>query len=84
MRGSRKEFEMEDNKMTSAVQEAIAQAQQIAQTRHHQEIDIPHLFKFLIQPGEFGADLFKRAQVDLKALENQLDQLLDEISVVEG
>lgn len=75
---------MEDNKMTSAVQEAIAQAQQIAQTRHHQEIDIPHLFKFLIQPGEFGADLFKRAQVDLKALENQLDQLLDEISVVEG
>ncbi|WP_281164987.1 ATP-dependent chaperone ClpB [Liquorilactobacillus sicerae] len=75
---------MEDNKMTSAVQEAIAQAQQIAQTRHHQEIDIPHLFKFLIQPGEFGADLFKRAQVDLEALENQLDQLLDEISVVEG
>ncbi|MFT8393419.1 MAG: ATP-dependent chaperone ClpB [Liquorilactobacillus ghanensis] len=75
---------MQEDQMTTAVQEALAQAQQIAQVRHHQEIDIPHLFKFLVQPGEFGAELFQQAGLDLPALESELDRQLDEISVVEG
>lgn len=40
----------EDN-LTSAVQAALGEAQQIAITRKQQEIDIVHLFKFLVQPG---------------------------------
>lgn len=75
---------MQENQMTTAVQEALAQAQQIAQTRHHQEIDLPHLFKFLIQPGEFGAELLQQAGVDLTGFEKELDRQLDGIAVVEG
>ena len=42
---------MNNDSITQAVQDAIAEAQQIAITRHQQEIDIPHLFKYLVQPG---------------------------------
>ena len=35
-------------KMTTTMQEALGQAQQIAITRQHQEIDIPHLCHCLL------------------------------------
>lgn len=75
---------MNNDSLTNAVQEAIGQAQQIAMTRQHQEIDIPHLFKFLIQPGEFAADLYQKAGVDVVAFEKKIDQELDQIAVVSG
>ena len=57
----------EDN-LTSAVQAALGEAQQIAITRKQQEIDIVHLFKFLVQPGELVGEIYKKAGVDLKKL----------------
>ena len=75
---------MNNDSLTNAVQEAIGQAQQIAITRKHQEIDIAHLFKFLIQPGEFAADLYQKAGVNVAAFENEIDQELDKIAVVSG
>ena len=75
---------MNNDSLTNAVQEAIGQAQQIAMTRKHQEIDVAHLFKFLIQPGEFVADLYQRAGVDVKGFEKEIDRQLDKISVVSG
>lgn len=75
---------MNNDNLTNAVQEAIGQAQQIAITRKHQEIDIAHLFKFLIQPGEFAADLYQKAGVNVAAFENEIDQELDKIAVVSG
>ena len=35
-------------------QEAIAEAQKVAVTRQHQEIDIAHLWKIFLQPNHFG------------------------------
>uniref|UniRef100_UPI0036D2E19A ATP-dependent Clp protease ATP-binding subunit n=1 Tax=Ligilactobacillus acidipiscis TaxID=89059 RepID=UPI0036D2E19A len=75
---------MNNDNLTNAVQEAIGQAQQIAITRKHQEIDIAHLFKFLIQPGEFAADLYQKAGVNVAAFEKEIDQELDKIAVVSG
>ncbi|GAJ25503.1 ClpB protein [Liquorilactobacillus sucicola DSM 21376 = JCM 15457] len=75
---------MQEDKLTSAAQAALAEAQQIAVTRHQQEIDIPQLFKFLLQPGEFGAEIFKKAGLNVAEIEKEVDKELDQLSVVEG
>ncbi|EJE98549.1 ATP-dependent chaperone ClpB [Liquorilactobacillus mali] len=75
---------MPEDRLTSAVQSAIAEAQQVAITRHHQEIDIPEFFKVIIQPGEFGADLFQRTGINVGLFEKEIDEQLDRVSVVEG
>lgn len=75
---------MNNEKFTSAVQDALAEAQKIAMTRHHQEIDIPHLFKFMVQPGEMVRDIYSKLQINPDEFEKQIDQALDSISVVEG
>jgi ATP-dependent Clp protease ATP-binding subunit ClpB len=75
---------MNPEKLTEALQAAIGQAQQIAVTWHHQEIDVVHLFKFLVQPGEFAADVYKKAQIDVASFEQEIDRQLDKLSVVEG
>lgn len=75
---------MNNEQLTQAVQDAFAQAQGIAQVRKHQEIDIAHLFKFLIQPGEMARDIYHEAGVDVAKLETEIDRQLDQIAVVEG
>lgn len=75
---------MNNEQLTQAVQDALAQAQGIAQVRKHQEIDIAHLFKFLIQPGEMARDIYHEAGVDVAKLEAEIDHQLDQIAVVEG
>ena len=71
-------------KLTQAVQDALAEAQQIAVTRKHQEIDVAHLFKFLIQHGQLGRKIYEKVGVDLNQFEARIDQLLDEAPAVEG
>ncbi|MGO4954371.1 ATP-dependent chaperone ClpB [Ligilactobacillus ruminis] len=74
----------EEPKFTSAVQDALAEAQKIAVARHHQAIEIPHLFKFLIQPGELASNIYKKAGIDIVSFEKKIDDELDRIAVVEG
>lgn len=73
----------EDN-LTSAVQAALGEAQQIAITRKQQEIDIVHLFKFLVQPGELVGEIYKKAGVDLKNFEQEIDRVLEQLPVISG
>lgn len=75
---------MNIEKMTTTLQEAIAEAQQIAITRHHQEIDILHLWKIFMQPNHFGRNFYQDAGLDVEAFEYQIDQGLDEYPVIEG
>ena len=75
---------MNDDSITQAVQDAIAEAQQIAITRHQQEIDIPHLFKYLVQPGNLGEDIYQKAGLNLKEVNQELDHEIDQISSIEG
>ena len=75
---------MNNDSITQAVQGAIAEAQQIAITRHQQEIDIPHLFKYLVQPGNLGEDIYQKAGLNLKEVNDELDHEIDQISSIEG
>ena len=75
---------MNIEKMTTTLQETIAEAQQIAITRHHQEIDILHLWKIFMQPNHFGRNFYQDAGLDVEAFEHQIDQGLDEYPVIEG
>ena len=43
---------MNIEKMTTTMQQALGQAQQIAMVRKHQEIDIPHLWKVFMEPNQ--------------------------------
>ena len=71
-------------KMTTTMQEALGQAQQIAITWQHQEIDIPHLWHVLIQPNEFAARLYEEIGVPMEEFRQLVNKEIDAISVVSG
>lgn len=75
---------MNIEKMTTALQEAIAEAQQVAVTRHHQEIDIAHLWKIFLEPDHFGRNFYTDMGVDADRMEQEVDRLLDEYPTVSG
>jgi len=75
---------MANMEMTTTLQEAIANAQQIAITRKHQEIGIPHMFTALVQPGNFAYDFYEDLNVPMADLTAELNKELDAIPVVEG
>ncbi|HDV0829493.1 TPA: hypothetical protein RHK02_002452, partial [Enterococcus faecalis] len=69
---------MNIEKMTTTLQEAIAEAQKVAVTRQHQEIDIAHLWKIFLQPNHFGRNFYTDAVLDVDAFEREVDNALDE------
>ncbi|KRM23808.1 ATP-dependent chaperone ClpB [Latilactobacillus graminis] len=75
---------MNPEQMTQAVQDALAEAQKIAMTRHQTEIDIPHLFKYLVQPQQLGRQIYEEVGVNINALEAEIDREIDTIPTVEG
>ena len=75
---------MNNENITQAVQDAIAEGQQIAITRHQQEIDIPHVFKYLVQPGELGEEIYQKAGLNIQDINQELDREIDSISRIEG
>jgi len=75
---------MEMEKMTTAMQEAIAEAQRVAVVRKHQTIDIPHLWKIFLQPDAFARNFYMESGVTVDAFEAAIDAELDRLSVVEG
>lgn len=70
--------------MTTALQEAISEAQQIAVNRQHQEIGVPELFKFLTQSDQLVGTLLTDLKIDNNLVQTELDQELEQISVVSG
>lgn len=75
---------MNIEKMTTTLQEAIAEAQQVAITRHQQEIDIAHLWKIFLQANHFGRNFYTDAGVDVDAFEREIDRAIDELPSVQG
>lgn len=75
---------MNIEKMTTALQESFAEAQQIANVRHHQEIDIAHLWKVFLQPNHFGRNFYVDSGIDIDAFEQEVDKVLNTYSSVEG
>ena len=56
--------------MTTALQEALGEAQQIAVNRQHQEIGIPELFKFLTQPDQTVGTLLSELGINNQAIQS--------------
>lgn len=75
---------MNIEKMTTTLQETIAEAQQIAVTRHHQEIDIAHVWKIFLQPNHFGRNFYTDAGIDVDQFEREVDKALDEYPTISG
>ncbi|MBG9980038.1 ATP-dependent chaperone ClpB [Facklamia sp. DSM 111018] len=71
-------------KMTTTMQTAMAEAQQIAMTRQHQEIDVPHLWLIFIQADHFAAKIYEDLGVDRKAFQTFIESEVDKISQVSG
>jgi ATP-dependent Clp protease ATP-binding subunit ClpB len=69
---------------TTAVQEAISQAQDIAKVRKHQALTIAHLWKIFLQPDHLAYSIYNSTNVSVEELTEVVDAELDKISVVEG
>lgn len=70
--------------MTTTMQEALAEAQSVAMNRHHQDIDIVHLWKIFMTPDNFARGFYQSIGVDVDKFEKVIDQELDRLPVVEG
>ncbi|MCC4312008.1 MULTISPECIES: ATP-dependent chaperone ClpB [Carnobacterium] len=75
---------MELEKLTSTMQQALGDAQQIAVTRHNQDIDIVHLWKIFLTPDHFARGLYQESGIDTAAFEQEVDRELDRYPSVEG
>ncbi|AXY25451.1 ATP-dependent chaperone ClpB [Suicoccus acidiformans] len=71
-------------KMTSTMQQALGEAQQIAVTRHHQQIDIPHLWRIFMQADHFAYKLYEGLGIDMAAMKALIEAEIDKLSTVEG
>ena len=69
-----------DNKYAKSLYEA----QQIAQTRHHQAIEIPHLWRIFVQPSSFAFNFYKDSEIDIEEFTKLIEKEIDKISSVEG
>ena len=66
------------------MQEALAQAQQIAMTRKHQEIDIPHLWRIFVQPDSFAYNLYHEFQLNMNDFQRKIEQEIDKLPSITG
>jgi ATP-dependent Clp protease ATP-binding subunit ClpB len=78
-------IEMNMDRFTQKSREAITQSQQLAATLHHQEVNGKHLLQALLQQeGGLIPRLLEQAGVQLPALTQQLQSLIDKIPAVQG
>ncbi|WP_349305547.1 ATP-dependent chaperone ClpB [Bacillus sp. FJAT-49736] len=76
---------MDINKMTFSVQEGLAEAQQITNEWQHPEVDIPQLWKVLMdKPDSLMSSIYERAGIQKKDLEQHLNEILKKKPQVSG
>lgn len=72
------------DKMTTTLRDTLGQAQQVAMTRHHQLIDVYHLWLIFLTPGHFAYQLYQDLDLPIAEFQAEIDKQLDKISIVEG
>ncbi len=76
---------MDLSKMTLTMQEAFAEAQQIARELNHPELDIPHLWKALIDRNDsLISMIYERLGLTKDQFQLELDKILDQKPQVTG
>ncbi|MCW6681137.1 ATP-dependent chaperone ClpB [Aerococcaceae bacterium NML130460] len=71
-------------KLTTTLQQALGEAQQVAITRQHQQIDIPHLWLILLAPDHFAYNLYQELGAPMKTFRQLVEKEIDSISSVTG
>ncbi|MCM8822556.1 MAG: ATP-dependent chaperone ClpB [Candidatus Omnitrophica bacterium] len=71
------------DKFTTKSQEALMQAQALAQKKRHQQIDVPHLAMSMVE-SDFIQDLFRQMQVDINTVRNKISGEIEKIPQVNG
>lgn len=66
------------------MQESLAEAQSVAMNRHHQEIDIVHLWKIFMTPDNFARGFYQSVGLNVDKFEEAIDQELNRMPTVEG
>lgn len=72
------------DKLTTTMQQALAEAQQIAMTRQHQQIDIPHLWLVFLQADHFVYQLYEELGVSVQAFKTLVEKEIDQLPEVAG
>lgn len=75
---------MDIEKMTTTMQQTLGEAQRVAATRKHQEIDLLHLWKMFLTPDHFARGLYQSLGIDTADFESFVDKELDNYPTVEG
>src|SRR5699024_10901303 len=73
----------DSEKLTTTMQQSLAEAQQIAIVRQHQEIDIVHLWKVFMAPDSFAHNFYQTVGLDTAEFEHNIDEELDKLPVIE-
>ncbi|HMX09827.1 MAG TPA: Clp protease N-terminal domain-containing protein, partial [Burkholderiaceae bacterium] len=75
---------MRADKLTTLLQQALADAQSLANAADHPYIEAAHLLKSLLQQADGPRSLLQRAGVNLRALDDAADTALSRIAPVQG
>ena len=71
-------------KLTTTMQQALGDAQQVAITRQQQQIDIPHVLLVLLQPDHFAYNVYHELGTPMKEFKERIEREIDAISSVTG
>lgn len=71
-------------KLTTTMQQALGDAQQVAITRQQQQIDIPHVWLVLLQPDHFAYNVYHELGTPMKEFKERIEGEIDAISSVTG
>ncbi|WP_110114557.1 ATP-dependent chaperone ClpB [Bacillus sp. CGMCC 1.16541] len=76
---------MDINKMTQKLQEAISKAQSIAISQHHQQIDVDHLMKALLEQSDgIAPRMLEKLGVSISSFEHGLNEMMAKKPIVTG
>ena len=76
---------MQFDKFTMKSQEAIQEAQRLAQSKGHQQIEVEHLMSVLLaQPDGVVPAVLKKMGVEVAAISAELDQIMEGFTKVSG
>ena len=62
------------------MQKSLYEAQQIAQTRHHQAIEIPHLWRIFVQPNSFAFNFYKDSEINIEEFTKVIESFDSEMN----
>lgn len=71
-------------KLTTTMQETLAEAQGIAMVRQHQEIDIPHLWRIMLNPDHFAYKLYADLDIPMDQFLTLVEGEIDKLPQVSG